>query len=114
MKLSFEQREAGDVTVLELTGRIIMGGECSKLRGQLQHLQHAGRGKILLDLAGVTFIDSSGVGTLVVQTGTIEKHGGQLKMINASKHFLETLAVARLRDVLDIYATEEEALASFP
>jgi len=113
MKLIIEERNIQGVSILELNGRVIMGEECDLLRSRLNHLLQSGKKKILLNLAEATFIDSSGVGMLVAMTGSAQNQQCQLKFLNASNNFQETLQVARLLTVLGIYKDETEALASF-
>ncbi len=113
MPLKISSREVNNVTVLDLEGKIILGEECNALRERVKQLLAANRKKILLNLAGVSFIDSAGVGTLVSAFTSSKAQEGELRLVNLTKKFYETLQVTRLLTVFEVFTNEAEALASF-
>ncbi|MBI2956226.1 MAG: STAS domain-containing protein [Acidobacteria bacterium] len=113
MPLGIKSRQAGGVTVLELSGKIILGEESSSLRERIRELLANGQNKILLNLENVTFIDSAGVGTLVSSFTSARAQGAQLKLANLTRKFRETLQVTRLLTVFEVFDQEADALASF-
>ena len=106
-------RDQGDVRVIELSGKITIGSGDVKLRELINAALEEGKSKILLDLAGVTAIDSSGIGEMVACYTTVTKRNGQLKLLRMSPKINDILQVTQLITVFDVLETEEEALASF-
>ena len=80
--LNIKQRQAGDVAILDLDGEVRMGDSATALRGAIRGLVAGGNQKILLNLAGVRYIDSSGIGELIANYTTVGRGGGQLKLLN--------------------------------
>lgn len=113
MTLTINTRESSSVSILDLSGKIILGDESSALRESIKQLLAANKKKILLNLAEVSFIDSAGVGTLVAGYTSAKSQDGELKLANLTKRFKETLQVTRLLTVFEVYDSEAEALASF-
>lgn len=113
MTLTIATRETGGVTIVDLSGKIILGDESNALREQVKQLLAANKKKILLNLGGVSFIDSAGVGTLVASFTSTKAQDGELKLVNLTKRFRETLQITRLLTVFEAYDAEPEALASF-
>lgn len=113
MGLQIASREAGDVTVLVLDGRLVMGRETQSLSDHVRRLLAENKTSILLNIEKVSYIDSSGVGELVACQTTAKKNGGVLKIASPCEFVSDVLRAVRLIDVLDLYATEAEALASF-
>lgn len=115
MSLRIVTREANGVTVIDLSGKIILGDDSSgALRERIKQLLAQNKKKILINLAQVNFIDSAGVGTLVSAYTSTRAQDGDLKLVNVTKRFQETLQVTRLLTVFEVYGSETEALASFP
>ena len=113
MPLKISSREVNTVTVLDLEGKLILGEECNALRQQVKQLLAANKKKILLNLGNVSFIDSAGVGTLVSAFTSTKAQEGELKLVNLTKKFHETLQVTRLLTVFEVFTNEADALASF-
>lgn len=113
MPLKITSREVNTVTVLDLEGKLILGEECNALRQQVKQLLAANKKKILLNLGNITFIDSTGVGTLVSAFTSTKAQEGELKLVNLTKKFYETLQVTRLLTVFEVFTNEANALASF-
>jgi anti-sigma B factor antagonist len=112
-ELNISERQAGDVTILDLTGRITIGEGSVALRTAIRRLLSEGKKNILLNLGGVSYIDSSGIGELVSSFTTVKKEGGSLKLLNLTQKVQDLLAITKLLTVFDVYENEDEALASF-
>jgi anti-sigma B factor antagonist len=113
MAMTKNIRQVGDVTVVDLNGRIALGEESAALRDMIANLLSEGHVKILLNLAGVDYIDSSGLGTLVSSVASVRRVGGEMKLVNLSSKVDDLMEVTRLYTVFDIADNEEAALASF-
>ncbi len=112
-ELNIKERQAGDVTVLDMDGRITIGEGSVTLRTAIRRLLEEGKKKILLNLAGVGYIDSSGIGELVSSYTAIGKEGGQLKLLNLTQKLQDLLAITKLLTVFDVYESEADALNSY-
>jgi anti-sigma B factor antagonist len=112
-QLSINQREAGDVTILDLSGKITIGEGSVQLREAVRQLLENGRKKILLNLGDVSYVDSSGIGELVSSYTTANKSEGQLKLLNLTKKIQDLLAITKLLTVFEIHESEDAALGSF-
>lgn len=112
-ELNVSERQAGDVTILDLNGKITIGEGSVALRSAVRRLLEEGKKKILLNLAGVGYIDSSGIGELVSSYTAIEKEKGQLKLLNLTQKIQDLLTITKLLTVFDVFESEEEALSSF-
>ena len=106
-------REVSHVTILDLNGRITLGDETGKLRDAVHNLISEGKKKIILNLAHVDYIDSSGVGELVSGFTAVRNAGGELKLLNLSKKVHDVLYVTKLYTVFDIKDDEFNAVKSF-
>ncbi|HEX3819807.1 MAG TPA: STAS domain-containing protein [Candidatus Sulfotelmatobacter sp.] len=113
MALGIETREVGKVTVLDVKGRIVLGDEIGNLRKAVHNLVEEGKKKIILNLAAVDYIDSSGVGELVGCYTTLRNAGGELKLLNLSPKVQDILNVTKLYTVFDIKEDEFTAVKSF-
>ena len=112
-ELEVNERQAGDVTILDMTGSVRMGEGAVSLRNSIRGLNDEGKKKILLNLAGVKNIDSSGIGELIANYTTIRREGGQLKLLNLTEKIQNLLVITKLLTVFDSYDNESEALSSF-
>jgi anti-sigma B factor antagonist len=113
MSLKIESREVAHVTILDITGRIVLGDEIGKLRDAIHALIAEGKKKIILNLAGVDYIDSSGVGALVGCFTTARNAGGELKLLNLTQKVHDVLHVTKLYTVFDVRDDEFNAVRSF-
>jgi len=111
--LKFTLKVVGDVCVLKLDGKFMGGGDSFFLREKIKNVLSTGIQKILIDLDGVPYIDSTGVGFLVGSHTTISQEGGWLKLVRVKQKIIEVLKVMNLLKVFDIYDDEEIALKSF-
>jgi len=106
-------RQVGDVTVIDVAGRITLGEGSSNLRDSLRELAAKGNKKILLNLADVSYIDSSGIGELVAGFTTMTNAGGQLKLLNLTKRVQDLLQITKLYTVFEVFDAEASAVHSF-
>jgi anti-sigma B factor antagonist len=106
-------RDANGVEIIKLDGKITIGAGDQQLRDVIANAVSNGKNKILLDLSGVTTIDSSGIGELVGSYTTVTNRGGKLKLLHLPAKLNELLHVTQLITVFEVYEKEEEALASF-
>jgi anti-sigma B factor antagonist len=112
-KSNVTTRQLGDATVVDIVGRIALADGSGQLRDVIRVLMEQGKKQIVLNLAGVDFVDSSGLGELVRTHASVRTHGGQLKLVNPSKHVHDLLKMTKLDRVLDIEQDEVSALNSF-
>ena len=112
-ELNISERQAGDVTVLDLSGKITIGEGSVSLRSAIRRLIEEGKKKILLNLAQVGYVDSSGIGELVSSYTTIGRENGQLKLLNLTQKIQDLLTITKLLTVFDTYDDEQTALNSF-
>ncbi len=113
MPLKIDTREVGHVTILDVHGRIILGEEIHTLRDAVRNLVAEGKKKIILNLADVDYLDSSGVGELVGSFTTVRNAGGELKLLSLTKKVQDVLYVTKLYTVFDIRDDEFTAVKSF-
>ena len=109
--LNITERAAGDAAILDLDGNIIMGGGSAQLRDTVRRLIQEGKEKIILNLAGVRYIDSSGVGELVSTSVALNRVGGQLKLLNMPEKVEEVMALSSLLSIFEVYEDEQKALS---
>ena len=112
-ELNISERHVGDVTILDMDGKITIGEGSVALRTAIRRLLEESKKKILLNLAKVGYIDSSGIGELVSSYTAINKETGQLKLLNLTQKLQDLLTITKLLTVFDVYESGEEALASF-
>jgi anti-sigma B factor antagonist len=113
MALKIDTREVAHVIILDITGRIVLGDEIGDLRDAVRALVADGKKKIILNLVGVDYIDSSGVGELVGSFTTVRNAGGELKLLNLTQKVHDVLHVTKLYTVFDIKDDEFTAVRSF-
>ena len=113
MALRATYRDAGPVTVVDLSGRITLGDGSALLRKTIRGLLQEERKKILLNLADVDYIDSSGIGELVSGFTAVKNQGGELKLLQLTKKVRDLLQITKLYTVFDIYTDENAAIRSF-
>ena len=113
INLYIDQRRNADVTILDLKGRLRVGGNAVALHRSIRSLVLEKKTQIILNLAGVTFIDSCGLGELVASQVSVENKGGEIKLIGLTDQLQELLRATRLLSVFDTYANEAEAIQNF-
>jgi anti-sigma B factor antagonist len=112
--MQLEQRIAGSVAIITVNGDITLnkGGDVI-LKDKVQSLIQQGQKNIVVDLGGVSYVDSAGLGQLVQAYATTKNKGGALKLLNVTKRLKDLLVVTKLLTVFDTYDDEKAALASF-
>jgi anti-sigma B factor antagonist len=113
MALDIQQREREGVTVLDLKGRVTVGPEATALREKAAALKDAGVVKIVLNLQHVDYIDSTGLGALVIVATTMRKNGGSVKLVNVNRRNIELLVMTKLATVFEIFTDEQDAVNSY-
>jgi anti-sigma B factor antagonist len=111
--LQMREHDVNGVSVVEIDGRIVLGEESNSFRERIKQLLAAGKKKIVLNLANVTYIDSAGLGTLVATFHSARSQGATLKLANLGTKFKEVLQVTKLMTVFDVYDSETAAIQSF-
>ena len=111
--MKIETRTIGDITLLDCSGRITLGEGTMAVRNTVRDILKGNGKKIILNLADVNYIDSSGIGELVSTYTTVTNSGGQLKLLNLTKKIQELLAITKLLTVFQVFESEQSALASF-
>ena len=113
MSVKLTTRQVGDVTVVDVAGRITLGEGSSALRDTLRDMVSKNQKKILLNLGDVSYIDSSGIGELVSGFTTVTNSGGNLKLLNLNKRVKDLLQITKLYTVFDVHEDEAGAIRSF-
>jgi len=108
-----EERVIGDVTVLDLKGKMTLGEGDELLKDKINSLIHQGQKKLLLNLEGVPYIDSAGLGEIVRTYTTVSRQGGSLKLVNLTKRITDLLSITKLLTVFETFDSEADALKSF-
>ena len=108
-----EERVIGDVTVLDLKGKMTLGEGDELLKDKINSLIHQGQKKLLLNLEGVPYIDSAGLGEIVRTYTTVSRQGGNLKLVNLTKRITDLLSITKLLTVFETYESENDAVQSF-
>jgi anti-sigma B factor antagonist len=113
MSLDIQQREREGIVILDLKGRLVVGESIAGLRERIRELSDSGSINVILNLKEVDYIDSTGLGGLVISYTTLKKAGGALKVLNLSKRTVELLILTKLSTVFEMFDDEQEAVNSF-
>jgi anti-sigma B factor antagonist len=113
MGLTVSQREKEGIDILDLAGSLTAGDAADALRTTLRETVAAGRNHVVLNLAEVDYIDSTGLGGMVVCFTTLRKSGGRLVLLNLNRRHLELLVLTKLSTVFEIFDDEQNAVNSF-
>jgi anti-sigma B factor antagonist len=111
--MQIDERKLGEVTILDLKGKLTLGDGDELLRSKINGLVQAGAKQIVLNLGEVPYIDSAGLGEVVRSYTTVKKHTGVLKLLNLTKRIQDLLAITKLLTVFDTYENEADAVTSF-
>jgi len=111
--MQIEERVVGEVTILDLKGKITLGEGDEALKDKINSLTLQNRRSILLNLEAVPYIDSAGLGEVVRTYTTVSRQGGQLKLVNLTKRITDLLSITKLLTVFETFESEDEALKSF-
>jgi anti-sigma B factor antagonist len=113
LSIKLETRQINGVTVLDASGRITLGEDATAFRTAVHDLLAKGQNKLLLNLAEISYIDSSGIGELISVSTAVANHGGKVKLLNLTKRVLELLQITKTSSLFDIHTDEATALAAF-
>ena len=111
--MQIDERAVGEVTILDLKGKITLNEGDEVLKDKINSLIMQGKKKILLNLADVPYIDSAGLGEIVRTYTTVSQQGGQLKLVNLTKRITDLLSITKLLTVFETFDNEAEALKSY-
>lgn len=113
MALDIRQREREGITILELKGRLTAGHEAGALRERVAALGAAGTRNLVLDMGGVDYIDSTGLGALVLCATGLRRNGGNIKLLDLNRRNIELLVMTKLATVFEIFTGEQDAMDSY-
>ncbi len=113
MEFQIAEREREGIVILDMEGRLVLGEPATLLRNQMQDLCQSGRTRLVLNLAELDYIDSTGLGTLVMTNTTVNKAGGSMKLLNLNKRAAELMVMTKLSTVFEIFNDEISAVNSF-
>jgi anti-sigma B factor antagonist len=111
--MQIEERNVGDVIVLDLKGKVTLGQGDELLKDKVNSLVNQGHRKIILNLADVPYVDSAGLGEIVRTYTTVSRQGGSLKLLNLTKRITDLLAITKLLTVFETFDAESDAVRSF-
>jgi anti-sigma B factor antagonist len=113
MGLEIQQREHEGIVILDLKGRITLGPEASALRDKVKEVNDAGNHSLVLDLAQIDYLDSTGLGALVMCATSMRKAQGNVKLLNLKRRTIELLVMTKLATIFEIFTDEQDAVNSF-
>lgn len=113
MALDIQERQHEGITIFDLKGRITVGNEAGALREKAAALSAAGTHNLVLNLQHVDYIDSTGLGVLVMTATSMRKAGGSVKLVNLNRRNVELLVMTKLATVFEIFNDEQDAVNSF-
>jgi anti-sigma B factor antagonist len=113
MALDIQQREREGIAILDLKGRITVGPEATALREKMAARAAEGQTKTVLNLEHVDYIDSTGLGALVIIANTMRKSGGSIKLLNLNRRNIELLVMTKLATTFEIFTDEQDAVGSY-
>jgi anti-sigma B factor antagonist len=111
--MQISERVVGDVTILDLNGKITLGEGDELLKDKINSMLNQGQRKLILNLEGVPYIDSAGLGEIVRTYTTVSRQGGKLKLLNLTKRIQDLLSITKLLTVFETFESEEQAVQSF-
>lgn len=111
--MDITERTVGDVTILDISGKMTLDGGVEALRQAIVQLLEGGRQKLVLNLEDVPYIDSAGLGEVVRTYTTVSKQGGSLKLLNLTRRIEDLLSITKLLTVFDTFDAEADAVRSF-
>ena len=111
--MEIKERTLQDVVVLDLKGKLTIGEGDELLKERISNLVQQGHRKLLLNLEGVPYVDSAGLGEIVRTYTTVSRQGGKLKLVNLTKRITDLLSITKLLTVFETYESEDEAVNSF-
>jgi anti-sigma B factor antagonist len=113
MSVKINVREAGNATIVEVAGRVTLGAAGPSIQDTVRELVDSLHTNIIIDLGGITYLDSSGLGQLVASAATAASRGGAIKLLNLTERVYDLMMLTKLCTVFSIYADEATAVMSF-
>jgi len=113
MSLEIREREREGILILDLNGRLTVGDEVSKFRDRMSKLIASGRHNIILNMAQVDYVDSTGLGAMVMCYTTLNRDGGKVKLLNLTRRSIELLVMTKLTTIFEVFNDEQNAINSF-
>jgi anti-sigma B factor antagonist len=113
MAMDIQRREREGITILDLKGRLAVGESCTLLRESVNEQIAQGHKQVILNLQGIDYIDSTGLGSMVICYTSLQKMGGGLKLVNLNRRNLELMLLTKLSTIFQIFAEEQESVNSF-
>ena len=113
MALDIQQREREGIFILDLKGRLTVGREATAFRDKIAELNQPGPRNLVLNLAAIDFIDSTGLGALVMCSTSLRRSGGNMKLLNLNRRNIELLVMTKLATVFEIFNDEQDAVNSY-
>lgn len=113
MSLEIQQREREGIVIFDLEGRITSGAESSAFREATAELGTRPGANLILNMAQVDYVDSTGLGAIVMAATTLKKNGGKVKLLNLNKRNIELLVMTKLATIFEMFNDEQDAINSF-
>jgi anti-sigma B factor antagonist len=113
MSLAIEKREREGIAILDLKGRIVMGEEVTTFRDAIRSMAEQPGQKVIVNMQGVDYIDSTGLGAIVMGSTSVRNQGGAVKLLNLNKRNIELLVATKLATIFEIFDNEQDAVNSF-
>jgi anti-sigma B factor antagonist len=113
MPLSVDSREIEGIQIIDLSGRLVAGPEATEMRRAFEELRDQSKNRVVLNLRGVEYIDSTGLGTLVIGHSIASDSGGSMKLLNLSRRSAQLLILTKLSTVFEMFDDEQSAINSF-
>jgi anti-sigma B factor antagonist len=113
MSLDIHERDREGIAILDLDGRLTVGNEMSSYRETMKTMIDAGKRSIILNMAKVDYVDSTGLGALVMTYTTLNKAGGKIKLLNLTRRSIELLVMTKLTTIFEVFDDEQNAVNSF-
>jgi anti-sigma B factor antagonist len=111
--MNISQRLIGNVAVIDLSGRVVLGEGIETLRDKINSLLHQSHRNLVLNLSGVDYLDSAGLGEIVSSYATVRRHGGSIKLVGLTSRIRDLLSITKLLTVFDTFDAEQDAVRSF-
>lgn len=111
--MHIQERAVGSVTILDLKGKLIHGDGDELLRDKIHSLLHQGCKNVVVNLGGVDYIDSAGLGEIVSSLTTMRRDGGSIKLLNLTKRVQDLLSITKLLTVFETFSSEKDVVSSF-
>jgi anti-sigma B factor antagonist len=111
--MEIEERRVGNVIVLDAKGKLTQGDGLTLLKDKIHSLVHQRSAQVVLNLGGVSYVDSAGIGEIVAGFTTLNRAGGSMKLLNLTNRIHDLLAITKLLTVFETFTSEDEAVRSF-